>query len=162
MRKHLVVASVTVGLLVLGATAASAADFTKKKACVLVTDSDVEEAFGAAPNPGVDQTEKGKFTTCTWTIPATGGTTTAFIGIDKTNKLNKKDFAEKRKGDTAEKVAGIKKGFYHVADGAGTVTFIKGDNFVNVQYLGISGSDPAASKDALIAFAKEAYKSLKA
>src|SRR5262245_47411236 len=161
MRMHRisVAALATVSALVLtvvGATGAGAG-LTKKQACDLVDESDVEAAFGAAPSDTVSDGKKGQFTTCTWRVPdANGATGTVFVGIDKVSKPATKDFAKRSKSPTAEKVKGIKKGFH---DGQ-TVTFITNGNFVNVQYVGATPADTAANEDAIVGFAKTVYDAL--
>jgi len=154
MVRRLIAAAVLSGVLVgLAVTPASA--FTKKKACKLIPEATVEEIFGAASTQTIEDGQKGKFTTCTWMVPgANGASVTVFIGIDKPNKLNKKDFKENSKAATAEKVKGIKKGFI---DGI-TVTFIQHNNFVNVQVLAATPED--TDTDALIELAKTLYKKL--
>jgi hypothetical protein len=160
MRRYVIAMVVATGLLVGMASAASGARFTKKQACDLVKESDIEAAFFSDPSQTTGDGKKGKFTTCTWLLTPDGGRATVFVGIDKTNKLNKADFKEKSKAATSEKVSGIKKGFYDGETG-GTVTFIKGANFVNVQYLGATPADAAGAKDSVIGLAKVLYKRLK-
>ena len=152
MVRRLVAAVVISGALV-GLVVTPASGFTKKKGCKLISEADIEEIFGAAPTQTTPGDKKGKYTTCTWKLPTDAGDATVFIGLDKPNKLNKSDFKKKSKGDV-EKVKGIKKGFL---DGI-TVTFIKNDNFVNVQYLG--PNPEATNTDGLIELAKELYGKL--
>jgi hypothetical protein len=155
MVRRLIAGAVVTGLAVGVAVTSASAAFTNKKACKIITESDVEEFFGAAPTQTIQDGQKGKFTTCTWKVPNAGGVeTTAFIGIDKPSKVSLKDFDENRKSPTAEKVPGIKKGFI---DGI-TVTFIRNGNFVNVQHLGPTPADTNTA--ALIELAKELYGKL--
>ena len=157
MRTRLI-AVVSIAVLLVGggsAAGASVSSFTKKSACDLISEDDVTGIFGEAPTQTTEDGKKGKFTTCTWMVPTPeGSSATVFIGIDKPNALNKKDFKGNSKSSTAEKVAGIKKGFI---DGI-TVTFIQNGNFVNVQYLAATGE--ATNTDGLIALAKALYKKL--
>ena len=163
MARRIVVGGIVSALLVATAVAPAAASFTKKPACDLVAEDTVEAAFGVAPTTTTPQDEAGKFTTCTWILPsdsAPGDTDIAFVGMNKPNKLAKKDFKAKNKSDAAEKVPGIKKGFYLSEDNAGTVTFIKNGNFVNVQYLGDSPEEVETNKDALFDLATGLYDDL--
>jgi len=138
------------GLGVVPATA-----LPKAPVCKIVTAADIEDIFGVAPTDTIEDGQKGKFSTCTWKVPVPDGSeATAYVGIDKPNALNKKDFKKRSNAPTAEKVAGIKKGFL---DG-NTVTFIKGSNFVNVQYLSVTADD--AETDGLIDLAKLVYSEL--
>jgi hypothetical protein len=133
MVRRLVIVMIGAGMLVATSAMTAAAEFPKKGACKIITEDDIEEIFGTAPTNTVQDLKKGKYTTCTWKVAtATGGEATVFVGIDKTSKIALKDFAERRKSPTAEKVAGIKKGFVD----ENTVTFVKDGSFVNVQYLG--------------------------
>lgn len=158
-RRIVVVGAVTA--LLSGIAVAEAAEFTKMPACDLVTREAVEAAFGVAPTNTTPQDEKGKFSTCTWILPgAAPDTDIAFVGINKPNKLAKKDFKTKSKNDATEKVPGIKKGFFLPEGNAGTVTFIKNGNFVNVQYLGDSPDEVQANKDKLFALATGLYGDL--
>jgi len=153
MARRLIVAVMISGMLVgvaaSSAGASAATSFTKKEACKLVTAGDIEAAFGAAPTETTKDGKAGKFTTCTWKVPSASGDATAFVGIDKTNSLNSKDYGKRSKSPTAEKVPGIKKGFI---DG-NTLTFVKNGNFVNVQYLGATPAETNA--DGLVAVATE-------
>ena len=154
MARRLVATAVISGVL-LGALVTPASALTKKKACKLITEADIETIFGTAPTQTVEDFKKGKYTTCTWTVPtADGAQATVFIGIDKPSKLAKRDFEERRSSPTAEKVDGIKKGFIDEI----TVTFIQHGNFVNVQYLAASPED--TDTDGLIALAQELYDKL--
>ena len=149
------IAAVVVSGMALGVVATAASALPKKPVCKVITEADIQGVFGAAPTDTIEDGQKGKFSTCTWKVPASDGSeTTAFIGIDKPNSLNKKDFKENSKSATAEKVPGIKKGFI---DG-NTVTFIKGANFVNVQHLG--ATPEATNTAALIDLAKLIYSKL--
>lgn len=153
-RRRLLATVVISGLLVGVMAAPASGSFTKKQACKLITESDIEGFFGAAPTQTVPDGEKGKFTTCTWKVPAGTGEATVYIGIDKVNKLNQKDFNENKNSSTAEKVPGIKQGFL---DGI-TLTFIKNGNFVNVQHLAATPAE--TDSEALTGLAKELYGKL--
>lgn len=160
MARRTVVGGIVSALLV-GMAVGPAGAFTKIPACELVTEEAVEAAFGVAPTTTTPTDEKGKFSTCTWILPGEApDTDIAFVGMDKPNKLAKKDFKGKVKDPAAEKVSGIKKGFYLPEDNAGTVTFIKNGNFVNVQYLGDSPDEVEANKDALFDLATGLYDDL--
>jgi hypothetical protein len=161
MFRRMVVGGIAAALLLSGIGVAAAAEFTKTPACDLVAGEAVEAAFGVVPTSTTPQDEKGKFTTCTWILAGVApDTDIAFVGIDKPNSVNKKDFKANSKNDAAEKVPGIKKGFYLLEDNAGTVTFIKNGNFVNVQYLGDAPDEVEANKAALIDFATGVYGDL--
>jgi hypothetical protein len=154
MGRRRLLATVVISGLIVGVMAAPASgSFTKKQACKLITKSDIEGFFGTAPTQTTEDGKTGKFTTCTWKIPV-GGESTVFVGIDKVNKANQKDFDQNKDSPTAEKVPGIKKGFI---DGV-TVTFIKNGNFVNVQHL--AGRPTETDSEALVALAKEVYGKL--
>jgi hypothetical protein len=156
------IAIAVVGLLVLviGAPAgASVSSFTKKSGCDLITEDDIAAIFGEAPTQTTEDGKKRKFFTCTWTVPTPdGGSATVFIGLDKPNTLNKKDFKEKSKLPEVEKVAGIKKGYLLAEGNVTTVTFVQHGNHVNVQYLAATGE--TVNTDGLIDLAKELYKKL--
>lgn len=154
MARRFIAATAIAGFL-FGVATTSASALPKKPVCKIITEADIGDIFGAAPTDTIEDGQKGKFSTCTWKVPsASGSEATVFIGINKPNSLNKKDFKDNSKAPTAEKVPGIKKGFI---DGI-TVTFIKGSNFVNVQYLGATPAE--TDTDGLIALAKEIYGKL--
>jgi hypothetical protein len=160
MARRLIAAMVML-LALMGVAMMPAAALTKKQACDLVSEDDVEAAFGAAPTTTTPDGEEGVYTTCTWILPAEGGSTnTVFVGIDKPSKIAKEDFKERRKAPDAEKVKGIKKGFVIAESNAGTVTFIRSGNFVNVQFLGSAAEDVEANTEGLIDLAKGLYDEL--
>ena len=79
-----------------------------------------------------------------------------FLGLSKVSAIAKEDFAANSKSPTAEKVPGLKKSFYDT----GTVTFIKGKSFVNLQFLGTIAGDDSVVAEALGTLAKKAAKRL--
>jgi hypothetical protein len=138
---------------------ASVSSFTKKNGCDLITEDDIAEIFGEAPTQTTEDGKKGKFSTCTWIVPTPeGGSATVFIGLDKPNTLNKKDFKEKSRLPEVEKVSGIKKGYLLAEGNVTTVTFVQSGNHVNVQYLAATGE--AVNTDGLIDLAKALYEKL--
>jgi hypothetical protein len=159
MRKILVATVVAAGLVLTAAPVSAA--FTDEAGCDLVSEEEIADYFGAAPTQTTPQNEEGEYTTCLWNLPPTeAGSSVAFIGIDKVNKLAKKDFKKKIKLPDAEKVDGIKKGFILPEGNSLTVTFIQNGNFVNVQYLGTSPEDAEANRDGLISMAQDLYDKL--
>ena len=141
---------------------ADAAAAKTKDGCKAITTEDVNTAFaditgGEAPE-GTPSEFEG-YTSCTWSFP---NGETVFIGVDKVSKEAKASFKERRSAPSAEKVKGLKKSFYEPVESGGsggTVTFIDGTTFVNLQYFTTgSVADPAAVKDALSTLAKKAAK----
>ena len=160
-RKRLL-ALIACAAITLGLPLASGVEAKTKNGCKAITTADVNAAFadvggGDAPD-GIGQAYKG-YTSCTWNFP----NGTLFIGLDKVSKVAKQDFNARKKAPGASKVKGLKKSFYagvETGEG-GTVTFIDGTTFVNLQYFttGDAG-DPDALKDALVGLAKKAAKKL--
>jgi len=143
------VVTVVVGVIALLPIAAhaSTAVKTKKAPCELLTAADVGAPFSDTATQ-IDDSEN----TCQWTLSAGGS---VFLGITKPDAVSKKDFKVNSKSDTAEKIPGLKKSFYDL----GGVTLIKGNSFVNLQYVG-SPDDLDAVKDPLITLAKKLVKKL--
>ncbi len=141
---------------------AGAAAAKTKDGCEAITTEDVNTAFaditgGEAPEG--TPTEFEGYTSCTWNFP---NGATVFIGVNKVSKESKADFKDRRSAPGAEKVPGLKKSFYEPVEtggSGGTVTFIDGTTFVNLQYFTTASvEDPAAVKDALTTLAKKAAK----
>ena len=149
--------------MVLAVSASGVAAAKTKNGCKAITTEDVNAAFseitGSEAPEGTPTKFKG-YTSCTWNFP-TG--VTVFIGVDKVSKVAKKDFDERRKASDAEKVSGLKKSFFAPVETGegGTVTFIDGKTFVNLQYFTTAAVDDLdAVKDALVDLAKKAAKKL--
>jgi len=143
--------------------AGSAAAKTKN-GCKALTTAQVNAAFadiagGEAPD-GTPTEFKG-YTSCSWTFP---GGAIVFIGVDKVSKVSKQDFKERSKAPGVEKVKGLKKSFFAPVEQSGTggtITFIDGTTFVNLQYFTTGAvGDIGAVKDALTGLAKKAAKKL--
>jgi hypothetical protein len=143
---------------------AGAAAAKTKDGCKAITTAQVNAAFadiagGEAPD-GTPTKYKG-YTSCSWTFP---GGAIVFIGLDKVSKVSKQDFKERSKASDVEKVPGLKKSFFAPVEQSGTggtITFIDGTTFVNLQYFttGAAG-DINDVKDALTGLAKKAAKKL--
>jgi len=160
--KHRVLTAAIV-LAALVTLAGHASALTDEDACDLVSEDAITDYFSTATETTPDG-EEGVYTTCTWniTFATETGTTSAiaFVGIDKVSKVAKQDFKANSKSRDAEKVDGIKKGFYLAEGNAGTITFIKSGNFVNVQFLGSSPEDLDANKDGLTSMAQDLHRAL--
>lgn len=161
-RKWAIVLVAGAGMLLTLPLAGAAAAKTKN-GCEAITTAEVNAALsgiagGEAPE-GTPTEYKG-YTSCTWKFPSGA---TAFVGVDKVSKAAKQDFKERSAKPGAEKVRGLKKSFFEpveTGDG-GTITFIDGTTFVNVQYFTTgSAGDPEAVKNALTDLAKQAAKNL--
>ena len=119
-------------------------------------------AFGGEPvGEGTPSPPYKGFTSCTWAFPAGGQ---VFLGVDKVSKVAKKDFAKRSKEPGAEKVPGLKKSFFTAvieSGRGGTVTFIDGKTFVNLQFFTTTGTpDPDLLKASLTGLAKKAATQL--
>jgi hypothetical protein len=161
MGKRLVVVACAGMVFAVSFTGAAAAK--TKNGCKAITTDDVNAAFGditGSEAPEGTPTKFKGYTSCTWNFP-TG--VTVFIGVDKVSKVAKQDFNERRDAADAEKVPGLKKSFFAPVETGegGTVTFIDGKTFVNLQFFttGVV-EDPDAVKDALADLAKKAAKKL--
>ncbi len=142
---------------------AGVASAKTKDGCRAITTDDVNAAFAATAGgeaPEGTPTEYQGYTSCTWNFP---NGATLFIGLNKVSKVSKQDFKERSKAPGAEKVPGLKKSFFEPVEGGegGTITFIDGTTFVNLQYFTTgSAGDPVTVKDALTTLAKKAAKKL--
>ena len=166
-QRAVVVIGCTAMLVVLPFGAGASAK--SKDGCKAISTSDVNAALSAlaggqapdgTPMLGTTGVSKG-YTSCTWKFP---NGALLFIGVNKVSKPSKQDFSRRSKAADAEKVPGLKKSFYApVTTGGdgGTITFIDGTTFVNLQYFTTgSAGDQAALKSALTTLAKKAAKKL--
>ena len=149
--------------LVLTLPLAGTAAAKTKNGCKALTTEQVNAEFselaGGEAADGTPTKFKG-YTSCSWTFPGGG---ILFIGVDKVSKVAKSDFKERSQADGVEKVSGLKKSFLEPVEtgGGGTLTFIDGKTFVNLQYF---TSDAAVTldtvADGLTSLAKKAAKKL--
>lgn len=152
-----------------GSLAGASVPAVPKDVCKIVTEADVEEAFGFAATQGDSNAKKGEFSFCRWDFPidltytnddgatvTLAGTGTVGVSCEKLAAITKKDFKSNSKASTAEKIPGLKKSFFDATQSI--VTFIKGQTFCNVQSSGSELPDPDLVKDGLITLAKQVAK----
>lgn len=107
-----VLACIWLGLGV--ASLAGAATPAKKiDACTLITPDDISEVLGIAGATKNEEVSASAPSFCAYNLPGNGLLT---VGVGKYTKVTKSDFAVNSEQEGAQKIPGVKKGFYIVAD----------------------------------------------